>query len=40
VDPREREEVARSWRRLHDEGLHYLYALPNNIREIKRRRMS
>jgi len=31
--------VAGSWRRLHNEKLHNLYALPNNIRVIKSRRM-
>jgi hypothetical protein len=34
-----REEVAGSWRRLHIEELHNLYALPNIIRVIKSRRM-
>jgi hypothetical protein len=33
-----REEVAGSWRRLHNAELHNLYALPN-IRVIKSRRM-
>jgi hypothetical protein len=32
-----REEVAGDWRRLHNEELHNLYALPNIIREIKSR---
>jgi hypothetical protein len=30
-----REEVEGGWRRLHNEGLHNLYASPNIIREIK-----
>jgi hypothetical protein len=34
-----REEVARGWRRLHNEELHNLYASPNIIRVIKLRRM-
>jgi acyl-CoA hydrolase len=34
-----REEVARGWRRLHNEELHNLYTLPNVIRVIKLRRM-
>jgi hypothetical protein len=33
-----REEVARGWRRLHNEELHNLYA-PSNIRTNKLRRM-
>jgi hypothetical protein len=33
-----REEVARGWRRLHNEELHNLYATPNIIRVIKSRR--
>jgi hypothetical protein len=28
------EEVAEAWRRLHNEGLHNLYILPNIIRVI------
>jgi hypothetical protein len=34
-----REEVAKDWRRPHDEELHNLYASPNIIRVIKSRRM-
>jgi hypothetical protein len=34
-----REQVAGGWRRLHNEELHNLYALPNIIRMIKSRRM-
>jgi hypothetical protein len=34
-----REEVAESWRRLHNEELHNLCASPNIIRMIKLRRM-
>jgi hypothetical protein len=34
-----REEVAGSWRRLHSEELHNLYASPIIIRVIKSRRM-
>jgi hypothetical protein len=34
-----REEVAESWRRLHNEELHKLYASPNDIRVIKIRIM-
>jgi hypothetical protein len=34
-----REEVARGWRRLHNEELHNLYASPNIIRVIKSRRI-
>jgi len=33
------EEVVRGWRRLHNEGLHILYASPNVVRVIKSRRM-
>jgi hypothetical protein len=35
---RKREEVVGGWRRLHNEELHNLYALPD-IRVIKSRRM-
>jgi len=34
-----REEVARSWKRLHNKELHNLYASPNTFRVIKSRRM-
>jgi hypothetical protein len=34
-----REEVAGGWRRLHDEGLHNLYASTNIVRVMKSRRM-
>jgi hypothetical protein len=34
-----REEVARGWRRLHNEGIHNLYASLTIIRMIKSRRM-
>jgi hypothetical protein len=34
-----REEVARGWRRLHNEELHNLYASPNIIRLIESRKM-
>jgi hypothetical protein len=34
-----REEVAGGWRRLHDEELHNLYTLPDNIRVMKSRSM-
>jgi hypothetical protein len=34
-----REEVARDWRRLHNEELHKLYASPNIIKVIKSMRM-
>jgi hypothetical protein len=34
-----REELARSWRRLHNEQLHNLYASPNVIRVVNSRRM-
>jgi hypothetical protein len=34
-----REEVARGWRRLHNEELHSLYISPNVIRVIKSRSM-
>jgi hypothetical protein len=33
------EEVVEGWRRLHNEGLHNLYASPNIMRVIKSRRM-
>jgi len=33
------EEVAGDWRRLNNEGLHNMYALPNSIRVTKSRRM-
>jgi hypothetical protein len=35
----EREEVARDWRRLHNEELHNLYASPSIVRVIKSRRI-
>jgi hypothetical protein len=35
-----REEVARDWRRLHNEELHNLYTSPNIILVIKSRRMT
>jgi hypothetical protein len=34
-----REELAKGWRRLHNEELHNLYGSPNIIRVIKSRRM-
>jgi hypothetical protein len=34
-----REEIARGWRRLHNEELHNLYASPNITRVIESRRM-
>jgi hypothetical protein len=34
-----REEMAGEWRRLHNEELHNLYALPNIIRVINSRRL-
>jgi hypothetical protein len=34
-----REEVAREWRRLHNEELHNLYASPNIIRVMKSMRV-
>jgi hypothetical protein len=37
---RKREEVAGGWRRLHNEGLHNLYASLNVISVITSRRMS
>jgi hypothetical protein len=39
LDLRGREEEAGSWRRLHNEELHNLYASPNIIRVIKSKRM-
>jgi hypothetical protein len=36
----EKEEVARGWRRLHNEELHNLYASSNVLRVMKLRRMS
>ena len=34
-----KEEITREWRKLHYEGLNYLYSSPNIIRVIKSRRM-
>jgi hypothetical protein len=34
-----REEVAGDWRRLHNEGLHNLYASPHMITAMKSREM-
>jgi hypothetical protein len=34
-----RNEVVGGWRKLHNEGLHNLYASPSIIRMIKSRRM-
>jgi hypothetical protein len=34
-----RKEVPGDWRRLHNDGLHNLYASPNIIRVVKCRRM-
>jgi hypothetical protein len=34
-----REELARGWRKLHNEELQNLYSSPNIIRKIKSRRM-
>jgi hypothetical protein len=34
-----RDEVARGWRKLHNEELHNLYSSPSIIRMIKSRRM-
>jgi hypothetical protein len=39
LDPREREEVAEGWRRLHNEDLCNLYASPYIIRVTRTRRM-
>jgi hypothetical protein len=36
---RRRDEVKGDWRKLHNEELHNLYALPSIIRMIKSRRM-
>jgi hypothetical protein len=35
----EREEVAGGWRRLHNDELHNVYALPNIIMVIKSKRI-
>jgi hypothetical protein len=34
-----RDEVTGEWRKLHDEGLRYLYSSPSIIRIIKSRRI-
>jgi hypothetical protein len=34
-----RDEVTGEWRKLHSGELHNLYSAPNNIREIKSKRM-
>jgi hypothetical protein len=34
-----RDEVTGEWRKLHSEELHNLYSSPNNIKQIKSRRM-
>jgi hypothetical protein len=34
-----RDELRREWRKLHNEGLNYLYWSPNNVWVIKSRRM-
>jgi hypothetical protein len=34
------DDVTGEWRKLHSEELHNLYPSPNNIRQIKSRRMS
>jgi hypothetical protein len=34
-----RDEVTGEWRKLHNEQLNYLYALPNTARVVKSRRM-
>ena len=37
---RKRDKVTREWRKLHNEGLNYLYCSPNIVQVIKSRRMS
>jgi hypothetical protein len=34
-----RDEVTGKWRKLHNEELHNLYSSPDNIRQVKSRRM-
>jgi len=34
-----KDEVTGEWRRLHNQGLYYLYTSPNTVRVIKSRRM-